>query len=97
MAILDADKEGFLRSATAMIQIIGRASRNPKGEVVLYADNFTEAMIKALRETYRRRHIQEKYNKKNKITPHKAKSNIKDLEVVKTDEILKQDFGLFTR
>ena len=53
---------------TAMVQIIGRASRNPKGEVVLYADNFTESMIKALRETYRRCHIQEKYNKNTQIT-----------------------------
>jgi excinuclease ABC subunit B len=80
-----------------MIQIIGRASRNPDGEVVLYADNFTESMIKALRETYRRRSIQEKYNKDHKITPTKASSNVKDLEVVKTDENLAQGFNMLTR
>lgn len=97
LAILDADKEWFLRSATALIQIIWRASRNPKGEVVLYADNFTESMIKALRETYRRRHVQQKFNKLHKITPQKASSNVKSLEVVKTDEILNQWFDLLTR
>lgn len=97
LAILDADKEGFLRSTTSMIQIIWRASRNPDSEVVLYADNFTESMIKGMRETYRRRGIQKEYNTENKITPSKASSNVKDLEVVKTDEILNQDFGLFTR
>jgi len=97
LGILDADKEGFLRSTTALIQIIWRASRNPKGEVVLYADNFTEAMTKALWETYRRRHIQDEYNKKHWITPHKATSNVKDLEVVKDDTNLKQDFNMMTR
>jgi len=80
-----------------MIQIIGRASRNPDSEVALYADNFTESMIKALRETYRRRSIQEKYNKAHKITPTKASSNVKALEVVKTDEILEQGFNMLTR
>ena len=80
-----------------MIQIIGRASRNPNGEVVLYADNFTESMIKALRETYRRRSIQEKYNKDHNISPKKASSNVKDLEVVKTDENLEQGFNMLTR
>lgn len=97
LAILDADKEGFLRSTTSMIQIIGRASRNPNSEVVLYADNMTESMIKALRETYRRRSIQEKYNKEHHITPQKASSNIKSLEVVKTDENLEQGFNMLTR
>ena len=92
LAILDADKEGFLRSPTSLIQIIGRASRNPNSEVVLYADNFTESIIKSLRETYRRRHIQESYNKKHHITPMSATSNVKDLESVKTDESLTQSF-----
>jgi len=97
LAILDADKEGFLRSTTSLIQIIGRASRNPNSEVVLYSDNFTESMIKALRETYRRRGIQDKYNKAHNITPEKAESNVKGLDVVKTDEVLSQGFSSLTR
>lgn len=64
IGVLDADKEGFLRSTTSLVQIIGRAARNPKSEVILYADAFTESMLKALWETYRRRSIQESYNKK---------------------------------
>lgn len=97
LAILDADKEWFLRSTTALIQIIGRASRNPKGEVVLYADNFTEAMVKSMRETYRRRHTQQEHNKKHGITPQQASSNVKNLETVKTDEELNQEFTSLTR
>ncbi len=97
LAILDADKEGFLRSTTSLIQIIWRASRNPNSEVILYSDNFTESIVKALRETYRRRGIQDKYNKEHHITPEKAESNIKWLEVVKTDEVLSQWFSLLTR
>lgn len=96
IAILDADKEGFLRSTTSLVQIIGRAARNPKGEVVLYADNFTESMVKALRETYRRRAIQEAHNTKHNITPKVAQSNVKKLEVVKTDEILSQTSSSLT-
>lgn len=90
LAILDADKEGFLRSTTSLIQIIGRAARNPKSEVVLYAEKFTESMVKSLWETYRRRWIQDKHNKENNIEPILAHSNIKDLESVKTDEELGQ-------
>ncbi len=97
LAILDADKEWFLRSTTSLIQIIGRASRNPNSEVVLYSDNFTESMIKALWETYRRRNIQESFNKKHHITPEKAESNVKGLNVVKTDEVLSQGFDKLTR
>lgn len=97
LAILDADKEGFLRSSTSLVQIIGRAARNPDSEVVLYADRRTESIIKALRETYRRRHVQMAYNEEHWITPQKAISNIKDLEVVKTDEELTQDFNTLTR
>ncbi len=97
LAILDADKEWFLRSTTSLIQIIWRASRNPKWEVILYADNFTESIVKSLRETYRRRHIQDTYNKKNHITPISATSNVKDLETVKTDEVLFQKFDAMTK
>lgn len=92
IVILDADKEWFLRSTTSLVQIIWRAARNPDSEVVLYGDNFTESMIKALYETYRRRSIQIQYNQKHKISPSKAISNIKAIESVKTDEALKQDF-----
>lgn len=97
LAILDADKEGFLRSTTSLVQIIGRAARNPNSEVVLYADRRTESIIKALWETYRRRHTQIAYNEAHGITPSVAISNIKDLEVVKTDEELQQDFNTLTR
>lgn len=97
IAVFDADKEGFLRSTTSLIQIIGRAARNPKSEVILYADNFTESMLKALRETYRRRSIQETFNKKHNIIPQAATSNVKDLEIVKTDEDLTQQFSSLTR
>jgi len=97
IAILDADKEGFLRSTTSLIQIIWRASRNLKWEVILYADNLTESMIKSLRETYRRRKIQEEYNVKNNIIPQKADSNVKLLESVKTDDDLVQWFDGITR
>lgn len=93
IAILDADKEGFLRSTTSLIQIIWRAARNPLSEVILYADKFTESMVKSLRETYRRRKIQDEHNQKHGITPQKATSNVKELESVKTDEELTQSFS----
>ncbi len=97
LAILDADKEWFLRSTTSLIQIIGRAARNPDSEVILYADYFTESMVKSLWETYRRRNIQKAHNIKHHISPKKATSNAKDLESVKTDEDLSQSFDLMTR
>jgi len=93
IAILDADKEGFLRSTTSLIQIIWRAARNPLSEVILYADKFTESIVKSLWETYRRRDIQHKYNLLHGITPQKATSNVKDLDSVKTDEDLTQTFS----
>ncbi|MEI7477124.1 MAG: UvrB/UvrC motif-containing protein [bacterium] len=79
------------------MQIIGRAARNPDSEVILYADQRTESMIKALWETYRRRAIQVAFNVAHGITPEKAISNIKNLDVVKTDEDLQQDYHLMTR
>ena len=69
VAILDADKEGFLRSETSLIQTIGRAARNDKGEVIMYADTITDSMRKAIDETNRRRKIQDDYNKEHNITP----------------------------
>jgi len=97
LAILDADKEWFLRSTTSLVQIIGRASRNPDSEVILYADQFTESIIKSMRETYRRRKIQDDFNQKNSITPQKAQSNVKDLESVRTDQNLDQQFSALTK
>jgi excinuclease ABC subunit B len=69
VAILDADKEGFLRSNTSLIQTIGRAARNVNGRVIMYADTITESMSKSIAETDRRRAIQKTYNEKNNITP----------------------------
>ena len=69
VAILDADKEGFLRSTSSIIQTIGRAARHVSGQAILYADNLTKSMINAIAETNRRREIQIAYNKKHKITP----------------------------
>jgi len=86
VAILDADKEGFLRSTTSLIQTIGRAARNVNGKVILYADRITKSMKKAIEETERRRRIQEEYNKKHGITPQTVKRNL--------DSSILEDAGL---
>ncbi len=79
VAILDADKEGFLRSETSLIQTIGRAARNAEGRVIMYADNMTDSMKAAIGETERRRSIQQKYNEANGITPQTIKKAVRDL------------------
>jgi len=78
VAILDADKEGFLRSETSLIQTIGRAARNVRGRVILYADEVTDSMARALRETERRRRIQLEYNKKHGITPETVRKAVRE-------------------
>ncbi|BCX13946.1 MAG: hypothetical protein KatS3mg085_478 [Candidatus Dojkabacteria bacterium] len=81
VAILDADKEGFLRSDTSLIQIIGRAARHHNGRVIMYADSITKSMKRAIDETRFRRQIQEKYNQKHGITPQTIKKSIDDMLV----------------
>ena len=78
VAILDADKEGFLRSERSLVQTIGRAARNSDGKVIMYADELTESMEKAIKETNRRRGIQEKYNEEHNITPKTIKKDVRD-------------------
>ncbi len=79
VAILDADKEGYLRSSTSLIQTAGRAARNVNGEVIMYADKVTDSMARALRETERRREIQGRYNAEHGITPESIRSSIREL------------------
>ena len=84
ICILDADKQGFLRSNRSLIQTIGRAARNEFGKVIMYADTYSDAMNEAIKETKRRRVIQEEYNKIHGITP---KTIIKDIKEVVTNEV----------
>ena len=79
VAILDADKEGFLRSETSMIQTIGRAARNAESKVVMYADSITGSMDRAIKETERRRKIQMDYNKEHGIIPKTIKKDVRDV------------------
>ena len=93
VAILDADKEGFLRSATSLVQTIGRAARNSQGHVIMYADNITDSMRIALDETNRRRKIQQAYNEEHGITPQTIQKAVRDLIAI-TREVEEKKVGL---
>ncbi|MBP0981545.1 MAG: UvrB/UvrC motif-containing protein, partial [Oscillospiraceae bacterium] len=86
VAILDADKEGFLRSETSLVQTIGRAARNSEGKVIMYADSVTDSMERAITETLRRRKLQEKYNEANGIIPQTIKKDIRDILEISSKE-----------
>lgn len=94
VAILDADKEGFLRSATSLIQTVGRAARNAEGRVIMYANVMTESMEKAITETNRRRSIQEAYNDAHGIVPQTIQKKVHDIIQISKTATEKQKFGL---
>lgn len=94
VAILDADKEGFLRSERSLIQTIGRAARNTNGTVIMYADELTDSMEKAISETNRRRGIQEKYNEENGITPKTIQKSVRDNIAMTTIEDISVEYKL---
>lgn len=91
VAILDADKEGFLRSERALIQTIGRAARNSEGKVIMYADRYTDSMKKAIDETTRRREIQMAYNEKHGITPTTIKKEVRD--IIRATQVAEEDIS----
>ena len=92
VAILDADKEGFLRSETSLVQTIGRAARNENGEVIMYADSVTPSMERAITETLRRRGIQEAYNAEHGITPTTIKKDVREIiEITSKDNLDKNN------
>ena len=88
ICILDADKQGFLRSSRSLIQTIGRCARNEHGKVIMYADTVSVAMDEAIKETKRRREVQEAYNKKHGIIP---KTIVKEIKEIVTNEVVKSD------
>ena len=92
VAILDADKEGFLRSETTLIQTMGRAARHLNGHVILYADKITKSMASAIKEVKRRRKIQEKYNKNHNITPSQIIKKIRDWPFMKKEKEVSSEF-----
>ncbi len=95
VAILDADKEGFLRSERSLIQTVGRAARNAQGTVIMYADTVTDSMEKAISETIRRRTIQTEYNEKHGIIPKTIKKDIRDvLEITSKEKVSSKDYGM---
>ena len=94
VAILDADKEGFLRSERSLIQTIGRAARNTEGRVIMYADELTESMEKAITETNRRRKLQEEYNNAHGITPQTIRKSVRDVIKATIVEDLENEYGI---
>ena len=100
VAILDADKEGFLRNRRSLIQTMGRAARNAHGAVIMYADKVTDSMQEAISETARRRHIQETYNRKHHIEPQTIQKSLINVgtfieEAHQTLDSKKRDHGVF--
>ena len=95
VAILDADKEGFLRSETSLIQTIGRAARNSEGHVIMYADKITDSMRVAIDETARRRKVQEEYNKEHGITPTTIQKSVRELIAI-SKKVAKEEMEFIT-